>query len=740
MAEGPRAHTAGVVYCAREREDDVRPISSPSAGPVLAIAVAAALFAAPARAGEPTPADAHPSLLLDAERLAEARRRADRSPWGQALRADLVRRADRLLDQPVVIPDRGGQWSHYYVCKPCGGVRLKTVGPTEHRCPKCGATYSGWPYDDVHVTRVHQELLRRAHTLALAYALSGEARYAAGAGRILVGYARRYPDYPRHDRFRLPTRSGARLFAQTLDEAVAFVDVAWTYDLVAASGALDTAQRRAVEDDLLREAAKVIRRNDKGISNWQSWHNAALGAIGRSVGDAKLFRAAIDGKSGLRFQLRRSVRPDGWWHEGTPAYHFYALRPLLRLGLIARAAGDDVLDEPAFKRLFDAPLALTMPDGRFPALNDSDTFPIAGQAALYDLAYGIWGDPRHAAVARQRPRGVDALLLGAAELPDVEPPPVASVRFDGLGVAVLRQGSGPGAYALLDYGPHGGGHGHFDKLGFVFHAGGSELCPDAGRLQYGTPLHRTWYKQTVAHNTVVLDERSQAAATGALELFGAGGAVQVVRASVDGAYPGARLDRTLVLVPEGLFDVVRVATPREARIDWVLHTRGEPVLPGGARPASGPAGEAGGYQHVELVAELVASEPWTAEWRQPDGSRLRLVQAAAAGRDWTRVRFGTGPGQPPGARLPLVIARRRGREATFVSFLERLEPGEDDRPRPTVRLLPATADGVPDPERALALELVRGDVRQVILVGAAGVTKATDGLASREAAARVWSY
>ena len=37
---------------------------------------------------------------------------------------------------------------------------------------------------------------------------------------------------------------------------------------------------------------------------------------------------AINGKSGLRFQFENSVLPDGFWYEGAPAYHYYALNAI----------------------------------------------------------------------------------------------------------------------------------------------------------------------------------------------------------------------------------------------------------------------------------------------------------------------------------------------------------------------------------------------------------------------------
>ena len=68
----------------------------------------------------------------------------------------------------------------------------------------------------------------------------------------------------------------------------------------------------------------------------------------------------------------------------------------------------------------------------------------------------------------------------------------------------------------MKYGVHGQGHGHFDKLHFIFFDAGNEVVPDYGfsrwiniEPKYGGryfPENDSYAKQTIAHNTVVVDE------------------------------------------------------------------------------------------------------------------------------------------------------------------------------------------------------------------------------------------
>src|SRR5271168_2807664 len=88
----------------------------------LALALLLIVCSSPLRA-EPDALPAHPRLLLDAEGFAQLKARIAAEPWAAAqwdkLRAD----ADRDLDQPLLLPPRGGNWSHNYVC-PIHGARL----------------------------------------------------------------------------------------------------------------------------------------------------------------------------------------------------------------------------------------------------------------------------------------------------------------------------------------------------------------------------------------------------------------------------------------------------------------------------------------------------------------------------------------------------------------------------------------------------------------------------------------
>lgn len=154
----------------------------------------------------------------------------------------------------------------------------------------------------------------------------------------------------------------------------------------------------------------------------------------------------------------------------------------------------------------------------------------------------------------------------------------ASVHYPAAGFAVMRE-VGRDTYLLCDYGPHGGGHGHPDKLQIALYAHGRVLVPDYGTSAYGLPIASKWYKRTLSHNTLMLDGADQAAGQAELCSISLDEQPQRLHAVANHAYPGASLERRLVL-HDGLVLICDSMQSRQPHTcDWLLHVRGELVAP-----------------------------------------------------------------------------------------------------------------------------------------------------------------
>ncbi|MFP3903942.1 MAG: heparinase II/III family protein, partial [Armatimonadota bacterium] len=290
-------------------------------------------------------------------------------------------------------------------------------------------------------------------------------------------------------------------------------------------------------------------------------------------------------------------------------------------------------------------------------------------------------------------KSLEAFLWGVDELPDISDVELQSRNYTGLGAAILRQGAGQDQqYLHLDYGPHGGGHGHLDKLAMILFDRGRQLAPDPGRLAYAAPLQKTWYKHTFAHNTVCVDERDQARSEGELTAFISEPEFAAAQAVCDTAYGGVTMRRTMAITGDYVIDVFETESDEEHTYDWLYHNFGtlEPDVSTEAHPE--PLSEDDGYQHFTDISHASASGDWSATFALEDTE----VKLTMLGEEGTEVYFGTGIAGKPPEPCPMVVVRRSGKTAQYISLMEPKEPGTPAR---TIRRLGSDEDVV-----ALAVE------------------------------------
>ncbi len=625
------------------------------------------------------PSGPHPYVFLTPGEVEQVRIRVKEYEWAKSIAKAALQSADTKAREDFVIPRREGQWSHWYTCKEDGGG-LKAKSATEHVCSVCGKVYSGWPYDEVYYGRQHSHALGSISNLGIGYVLEPKPEYAEKVRAILLEYASFYTDLRLHNVKGKESAKGARLKAQTLDEAVMMCNICLGYDMVYDASCFSDEDHRVIEERFLRPMVETIKRNRAGRSNWQSWHNAAIASAGFLLRDAEYIDLALnDPGHGFLYQMRESVFPSGMWYEGAPSYHWYALTSHMYLLEASTRAGIDLYGIPIVKRMFSGPVRQLFPDGTFPAVNDSSRGSISGARRYYEVAYRRYGDPSFASLLQMR-TDPWAMLWGADAVPSVDGTiPLATSNEDSEGLAILRDETNETA-VFFNYAHQRGGHTHPAKLDLVLYAHGDERIVDPGRLPYGNPIHRGWYWQTIAHNTVVVNETTQNHADCELAMFeaieGHGG---VVRATTNQAYKGVVLDRTLALYDTIVIDVVRCTGSEEVVFDLPTHFRGElvDVSDGDVLEAMAPVpgrGRESGYDYLKDVM-LLAEPGQPIVVRTGDAGK---IHAEFSGHDEMFVAKGFG--KNPSELLPVVIRRQRGHEAVFVSVYQILRA--EDEPSP----------------------------------------------------------
>jgi hypothetical protein len=297
--------------------------------------------------------------------------------------------------------------------------------------------------------------------------------------------------------------------------------------------------------------------------------------------------------------MEKGVTSDGWWYERSPGYHFYPLHAMILTAEAVRCRKIDLYGEK-LKSLFVGPMQGVYGDLTFPAHNDGwHGVSLTKNAPLYEVADLRYADPRFRRLlsrcyARRERDHWMALLHGVDIESDPSPLQLESCLYEDTGNAFLRSAS---TAVVLKFGPHGGGHGHPDKLSISIHDGYREILPDLGTPGYGVPDHIHWYRKTLAHNTVTVDERDQNEAAGSLVAFRKRTDGGLVVAECSTAYEGVTMRRALDLSGRTLIDEFVCEATAEHTYDYVLLSV-EPVkAPDSAVPAELPTGA--GYDRIK---------------------------------------------------------------------------------------------------------------------------------------------
>ncbi len=639
---------------------------------IVAVLLCSAMVAA--QSTKNTTASLDPHLLLTVQDFQARKAIAERQPWARDELVAIVKEADGYPQDylkkygltKVEAPAKGAQWAHWYVC-PDTGTELQFHPPNHNICPDTVKDYEDWPISDVHYHFMHDMLSHDAKILGIAYQMTGKPIYAQHAAEILKLYADKYKAYPLIDNHGEQSNWGARIYSQTLNESIWLIDMTFAYDLVRGSGALTASDRQHIEQDLLLpSAATVVRGHKEPTLNIQSWINGAQAAVGFELGNKALIDEAIDGPLGFRYQMKNYVH-EGFWLEGSWGYQFYAMRPLTYMAEMAKRYGIDLWkQEPALASMYLSPLGVVLPNGELPAFNDSHEVPLYPNAPLYELAFENTHNPLLLAVLAHTPRSSpEALLFGADPLPSAESASLKSAVFPDAGYAMLRAPHSD-LNVIMKFGPHGGGHGHYDKLGEIVFAEGRIQGVDPGTQLYGMALHQEWDQMSVAHNAPTVDEQRQAQATGKLVAWKEGNGYVAVTADAGPVYPSADLERSILVTDEYMLQVDRAhAKDGQSHIfDVNYHNFGKQTMQLQTSPyESFP--KVNGYSHLEQVQRGETARNLETRFDN-DGTTMSLT---VLGGTSTEVFQGVAPGPHPTIKVPFVIVRRKAEDARFVSLL-----------------------------------------------------------------------
>jgi len=389
--------------------------------------------------------------------------------------------------------------------------------------------------------------------LGRAYLLTGDKRYAHKAAVMLYRLAEVYPsmDYQNQSHFALSRKAAGGIYLGKVFNWIWETDFSQYYsecydavwNTIDGDMALQqfyykdgTHIRSFIEANLLEEAIDAYFK-DQIRGNYGTHQRSLIDILlARQNADTqKYFSQLVNDPgedrphSGLRYTLYNQI-----WRDGNPlespgynwggfTYSYAILSEMLQRG------GYNLYDDPKLKLLFDWPLNILTIGKYTPDIGDSGSTlgGTKGHAGgntynVYRAAYAAYKSPRYLEwLASAHLTGPDGIRnfdgLFKPLLPETKSneneralPPQPSRLFAGFGLGILNNPKDTNALALT-YNMHVS-HYHWDFLNFGFFANGQKMMPDLGYpdAMNGTVKEiYTWSKNTISHNTVVVDKQKQ---------------------------------------------------------------------------------------------------------------------------------------------------------------------------------------------------------------------------------------
>lgn len=496
----------------------------------------------------------------------------------------------------------------------------------------------------------HKRNYNNMYNAGVMFQLTGEKKYAEYVKSLLFKYADMYPALPLHPVQKSSYRG--KLFWQGLNECVWLVYTSQAYDCIYTF--LTKKERKFIEDNLFRPMVKFIAIDNRStfekIHNHGTWAVAGVGMISYVMGDKDMLEKALygpdkSGKGGFIRQVDQLFSPDGYFKEG-PYYQRYSLQPFI---MFAQAIDNNEPERKIFEfkngvilKAVTTLLQMTEANGQFFHFNDAldKTWHSTELVWGVDIAYNKTGNRELLSIAKKQ----NTVILNesgykvASEMeqavPFVHKTMVIRDGADGDegGIGILRSRNGFNASCIaLKYTSQGMGHGHFDKLSFTYYDNNAEIIQDYGAARFLNiepkngghylPENNSFGKQTIGHNTLVVDEKSHF--DGKLDeaskyspvfyAFVNTDKVKMISAKDTHAAPGVDMQRSLLLVSHPSFehplvvDVFRAESKLKHQYDLPFYFKGHLINTDYQYKAFDTSrsllGSKNGYQHLWVEAQ-----------------------------------------------------------------------------------------------------------------------------------------
>lgn len=555
------------------------------------------------------------------------------------------------------------------------------------------------------------------------YSITGKQAYADLVARVLLQYAKLNPGLKNHPQ--ATSSSPGRIFWQALNDANWMVYSSMAFDMV--YNGIKKSDRDLIIVGAFKPEVDFITNDLKTwfnlIHNHAVWATAAVGMVGIATDNEQYIQLALKGSSGngstgFYALMGQLFSPDGYYTEG-PYYTRYALLPFM---IFANALENKYPEQHLFQyrngileKAVNTALQHTNSDGMFFPMNDAikdkdyTTSEMLMALNVATKAYGV--KPAYLFVAKKQGK----VLLGkggvqlAKAMADVKAIPqwfpyTSIENTDGPdgkqgGLNILRLGNGEALSSLIfKYTSHGLSHGHFDKLNINLFDAGKEILQDYGSARfvgveqkYGgryLPENGKYAVQTIAHNTVVVDEVSHfkgeekiAEKYAPIKRFSAIDNPNLLVASAldSNATTGVKMERSIYFLqmPNNqrlMVDLFKLSSASQHQYDLPFHYLGQFIHANfsyqSGKSSMNILGKKNGYQYLWKEAEATVGNS-TAQFSFMNGKTFYSLSSLI--QDSAKLFFARSGANDPDFNLrhdPVFVIRKNASNQTFVNVLE----------------------------------------------------------------------
>lgn len=613
-------------------------------------------------------------------------------------------------------------------------IEVPNLPMARYQCPKCGKVYSG-PFFDAAAEGWYGQHMKNAQVvrdLGMAYAITGDRKYAVKAAQILRGYPNVYLKLPiaassAASPAYSATSGAVRIGASYMFERIWLTHLAIGLDFIRETQVLGDEELRDITERVLAPSANLMLDHKVGVMNLQGMIDSAGLYAGLAADDPQLVCRALYDSHGILNLMHWGYLPDGNWWEN-PSYQnvangviFPALTTCLNAGIVTF--------DQHLNNVFKAAYKMYGPDGRSPILGTGGPGSLGYSDNVIHSLASMLDDPQLAWVAHHRPLYLawsggtsmyDSTLWGVfndsiPKIPKDKTVPILadqSVNFPDYGAQVLRV-PGTDAYAYIHYG-RTLVHGHYDKLSInAYGKGGWYVGNVMGG--YGHRF-KEYLEPTSGSSTIIVDGKSQDADTGTLLFQKSTPLGELASAREEGAWKDVEHERTLVLTSTHLIVIDRCAGDKEHTYDWLWHGSATGLQLEAAQ-AEGEEirslGEAACYPFFLPATRLIVTGDATRiVYERPKTKTGAALNFGGLTRDQAQLFRTRNEGTHEGLML-----RKRGKTVAFACVMEPL--GNDEKPTATIEPLEALDAATGKPvglDRAQAYRVSTSMGRLIVIV------------------------